>query len=415
MTIDHRTTDAARGVVADDRTPDERFAAMAHRRAVCPVARVAGDDTPWYLATHRAVGAALPEVGHFGGGAGAGDVPDELRSFNGYTEPLHGKVRRVVNGLVAAHRAKAAEPFIRSLAASLADDLAAAAAQPGAEHGIDVAHGFVDRLPCAVIAWLLGWPTDDPVQLYRWTITLCERAMEMAPGSTLCSADLVPDFAAYVDERLDARLALPRDRWPDDGLTHMLTATLDGEPLTRTMIRTQLIFILGAGSETSRDLMAGLLYDLARDPELYARLRADRSLVAGAVEEALRLWSPTQFMVRRCLAPIEIDGHAFDRDDIVLFGIASANRDEAVFADPDRFDVDRPNLHAHLAFGDGPHVCPGAALARLEAAHALHAFLDRFAAIAVAPGGFEPTPIAMFGGPKTLRLVLTPATRHDTV
>jgi cytochrome P450 len=397
------------GVIADDRTPEERLAAMAFRRSACPIAPLDAADGPWYLASHRAVAEALPSVAQFGGAAGSGDVALELRSFNGYPEPLHGQVRRIVNGLVAAHRAKAADPFIREQCAALADELAAAALRPGGAAGVDVAAGFVDRLPCAVIAWLLGWPTDDPVQLYRWTVTLCDRAMEMVPGSSLSSADLCPDFAAYVDERLDARLALDRAQWPDDGLTHMLVATIDGLPLSRTMIRTQLIFLLGAGSETSRDLIGGLLLDLARDPALYARLRADRSLVPAAIEEGLRLWAPTQFMVRRCLASVAIDGQPFAPDDIVLFGLASANRDEQVFAEPDRFDLDRPNGRAHLSFGGGPHVCPGAALARAEAQHALDAFLDRFAALAVAPGGTQPIPIAMFGGPKSLRLVLTPA------
>jgi cytochrome P450 len=244
------------------------------------------------------------------------------------------------------------------------------------------------------------------VQLYRWTVTLCDRAMEMAPGSDLSSADLTPDFAAYVDDRIDERLALPRAHWPEDGLTHILTAEIDGVPLSRVAVRTQLMFLLGAGSETSRDLIGGLLHDLAADPALYARVRADRTLVPAAIEEALRLWAPTQFMVRRCLAPIEISGHELDEGDVVLIGLASANRDETVFADPESFDVDRANLRHHLTFGSGPHVCPGAVLARTEARYAVEAFLDRFEHAAIAPGGFEPIPSAMFCGPKTLRLLL---------
>jgi cytochrome P450 len=401
------TTPLTPSVVDNDATPAQRRAAMTRRRHECPIARVGPEDatSAWYLADYASVAAALPAVHHFGGAAGAGDVAEDLQSFNGLPEPRHGEFRRVINGLVAAHRAREAEPFIAELAAHLVSDVAAVSADAGPD-GTDVMEQFVDPLPCAVIAWLLGWPTDDPVQLYRWTVTLCDRAMEMAPGSSRSSADLCPQFAAYVDDRIDERYALARHAWPDDGLTHMLTADIHGEPLSRTAVRTQLMFLLGAGSETTRDLIGGLLHDLATDASLYRRVREDRALVPVAVEEALRLWAPTQFMVRRCLEPIAIGSHGFESDDVVMFGLASANRDETLFADPDAFDINRPNVRSHLSFGAGPHVCPGAALARAEARIAVNAFLDRFETAEIASGGFQPIPLAMFNGPRSLRLRL---------
>jgi cytochrome P450 len=417
-TTDSATTDSATTAdVLDARaTPEARRAEMARRRAECPIGRLGtGATAPWYLAGYEAVAGVLPEVAHFGGAVGSGDVDDDHRAFNGLPEPEHGRVRRVVNGLVAGHRARQAEPFLRQLSARLADRLAASVPGDGQQNGgddtggVDVMAGFVDHLPCAVTAHLLGWPIDDPVQLYRWTVELCDRAMEMRPGTRLTNADLCPPFATYVDERIAERLARPEDDWPDDGLTYLLRAEIDGRRMTPTFVRTQLIFVLGAGSETSRDLIGGLLYDLARDRPLQDRVRADRSLLAPAVEEALRLWSPTQFMVRRCTGAVTVAGHDFAAGDDVLIGLASANRDESVFRDPDEYRLDRPNPRSHVAFGAGPHVCPGAALARAEAVIALGAFLDRFAAFALAPGGYEPLANAMFGGPRVLRLLLTPA------
>ena len=150
--------------------------------------------------------------------------------------------------------------------------------------------------------------------------------------------------------------------------------------------------------------------ELARDPEFFARLRADRSGIANACEEALRIYSPTQFMVRRCLQAIDIAGHAFSAGDLVLFGLASANRDERHFEEGERFDAQRANARDHLALGAGPHVCLGASLLRLECEVAIGALLDHFEAIELADGpGFEALPTAMFYGPKRLPLRLHPA------
>lgn len=398
-------------VLDSDASREDRYAAMGRRRQACPIGRLDAESS-WYLASYEATAAAIPEVHHFGGAVGAGDVSEEHQGFNGMPEPQHGKVRRVVNGLIAAHRAKTAESFIVDYCTHLVDRVSAVVAS--GDGGVDVMDVFVDHLPPAVVAWLLGWPIDNPVQLYRWSVELCDRAMEMAPGSTMSYADLCPDFAAYVDERIAERMDIPESNWPDDGLSHLLHAEIDGRRLSPTFIRTQVIFLLGAGSETSRNLIGSVLLELARDPELYRRIRKDRELIANTVEEGLRMAPPAQFMVRRCTAPIDIEGHTFEPDDKVIFGIASANRDESVFPQPDEFRVDRPNVRTHLAFGGGPHVCPGAHLARLEARIALNLFMDRFQSVRLAPDGFEPMRSAMFDGPKRLRLELVPDGHHGS-
>jgi cytochrome P450 len=114
---------------------------------------------------------------------------------------------------------------------------------------------------------------------------------------------------------------------------------------------------------------------LARDPALHARLRADPTLLPGAVEEFLRLYSPYRGFARTAVHDTDIGGREIPAGAAVALTYASANRDPAVFDDPDRFVIDRPNIHDHLAFGRGPHFCAGAHLARLELRVALEALV----------------------------------------
>jgi cytochrome P450 len=264
---------------------------------------------------------------------------------------------------------------------------------------------YIDHIPASAICWLTGWDPADARQLYRWTVEVCEKAMNMKPGNSGTIAEMVPEFGQYVEDRVSARMSITRSDWPDDGMTRLLTTEIDGERLSPTAVKTQLLFLLGAGSETSRDMMGLLLHALASDPKLYARVRADRSLLSRATLEALRLCSPTQFMVRRCIKATQVDGHAITEGENVYIGLASANRDEAEWSDPSRFDAFRLNANDHLAFGAGPHVCPGSSLVLLETRIAFNALFDRYDAIeCVKDGPFEPLRTPMFYGPASLPL-----------
>ena len=378
-------------------SPEKRFAAMAEMRAGCPVSKL-DEDGPVYVASRAGCLDALPAIEHFTGGVGAGTDDPEQQTLNGMDEPRHGHVRRVVNTIVASYRAKEVEPFLTELCVDLCAEMTSVEGEP-----VDVMTDYVDLVPSSAICWLMGWPVEDAAQLYRWTYEVTQRAMEMRPGVGTTLGDLHPEFAAYVDERVAARLAADPEQWPDDGLTRLLTEPVEnGQPLTPLGVRTQVMFLLGAGSETSRNMIGGLLWSLMRDPALYRRVRDDRSLVPNAVEEALRIYSPTQFMVRNCVDPLELDGYQVAAGDQVFIGLASANRDEAVFDDPDAFAVDRANARQHLSFGLGPHICPGAYLVRLEGRVAANAFLDAFEHPRLAGEELVPLPNAMFYGPARL-------------
>ena len=383
--------------------PRRRFAAMAELRRSDPVHRM-GEGGPLYLASRAAVADALPRIDCFGGAVGAADVPPDLQSMNGIAEPRHGRIRRIVNGMIGAHKAGAVRPFLEALCAERLDAIDRVAGEP-----VDAMAEYLDHVPSSAICWLTGWDAADAIQLYRWTVEVCEKAMDMKPGNAGTIADMVPAYGAYVEERVNERVALDREAWPDDGMTRLLTTEVEGERLSPTAVKTQLLFLLGAGSETSRDMMGVLLFALASDPELYARIRADRSLLANAVLEALRVASPTQFMVRRCEKATRVDGFEVAEGETVYIGLASGNRDEAFWDDPDRFDIDRPNASEHQAFGGGPHVCPGSFLVRLEADIAVNALLDRYERVELArPGDFEPLRTPMFYGPATLPLRFHP-------
>jgi cytochrome P450 len=136
-------------------------------------------------------------------------------------------------------------------------------------------------------------------------------------------------------------------------------------------------------------------------------LRAERDLLDTAIEESLRHDPPVRFLMRNCHRDIELHGMSLCPGDKVAFGIASANRDESVYTEPHEFLLDRPDPRNHLAFGGGPHICPGASLARLEARVAVNVFLDRVASVRpVAPGRYDEVPVSWAHGPRALEVEL---------
>jgi cytochrome P450 len=170
------------------------------------------------------------------------------------------------------------------------------------------------------------------------------------------------------------------------------------------------MFLVVAGNETTRNLIGNMLATLAADPELYARVRADRSLVPAIVEESLRHDSPVQVLARACTADVAVAGCPLRQGESVVLGIASANRDERRFDAPTEFRVDRADPRDHLAFGAGPHVCPGASLARLEATVALDAFCDRVEAFSTTDGYVpDPNPVFWALGLRSLPVRVAPA------
>ena len=191
-------------------------------------------------------------------------------------------------------------------------------------------------------------------------------------------------------------------------LTRLLHTEVDGERLTDLEMRTQLAFLLMAGNETTRHLIANMLETVCTDPSLLARLRAATDLVPIVVEESLCHDSPIHVLMRDWVTETTIEDTTIPVGVKVAFSLGSANRDERNYDNPDAFRLDRPSARDHLAFGGGPHVCPGAALARLEGRFALEVFLERVEKVDVAEDyRREPVPVFWANGPRRLPVVLT--------
>jgi cytochrome P450 len=197
---------------------------------------------------------------------------------------------------------------------------------------------------------------------------------------------MVTTFATRLAEHT-ARLAerTPTDDVEDaeDLISALLRAAVDGQRLTPEEIVRFCVTLVVAGSETTTFLIGNLLHAMAREPELTTRMRADRTLVNVFVEEAMRVDGPPQRLFRIATRDVEVGGKMIRKGDWVALFFGSANRDPEVFGDPDRFDIDRPNIRQQLSMGHGLHFCLGASLARLEVVAVVNAVLDRYQTIAL--------------------------------
>jgi cytochrome P450 len=375
---------------------------LTHLREQCPVSRTPGGQ--WYIARFDDVIGATKDVSTFVASFRQPGVivPDEEQLISEIAEPRHGQVRRIINSAIAAHRLSRVEPFCTELCNRLLDGILG---RPGP---VDLVTEYVMPVPNNVIAHLLGASPDDYPKWAAWSDEVVQGSWPALNrndrGEGLGGAH--PEFAAYVDALIADRRADPRD----DFVTRLLQAEVDGRRLTDLEARTQLVFLFISGNETTRHLIGNLLWTLANERELFLRLRRDRTLVETAVEESLRHDPPVQFLMRDCRAEHEMYGQQLQPDDKVAFGIASANRDETRFADPHAFRLDRPDPRNHLGFGGGPHICPGATLARLEARVAVGVLLDRVAAVEpLAPARYEDVVVPWAHGPQRLEVRLQPS------
>jgi cytochrome P450 len=377
---------------------------LARLRQECPVSQTASGA--WYLARYGDVLAATKDLETFQASFREPGVvvPPEEQLISEIPEPRHGKIRRIINSAIAQHRIGRVEPFARDLCNQLLDGLLA-------KCGGDLVAEYVTPIPATVIAHLLGADPADHPKFAEWSDAVVQstyatknKREDGDDGEGL--AGVCPEFTDYLDgmvaERRDA--ADP----PDDFVTRLLRTEVDGQRLTDLEMRTQLAFLLMAGNETTRHLIGNMLEVVCADPELFARIQADRDLVATAVEESLRHDPPIHVLMRDCPHGATVDGTEIPAGTKAAFGLASANRDEAMYDEPDAFRLDRPSAREHLAFGGGPHICPGASLARLEGRVALDVFLDRVGTARLADDyRREPVPVFWANGPRTLPVTLS--------
>lgn len=280
--------------------------------------------------------------------------------------PEHTRQRALLNRAFTARVVEALRPRIATRAAALLDELAP-------RGRFDVVADYAFPLTLSVIMELIGIPQHDLERVKAWSLTIAavldyKRTWDvMAEGNRMTR-----EFTAFLAAIVAERRAHPRD----DLITRLLSAGPDEEQLGEEELVSLCVMLLFAGHETTVNLIsigAGLLLE---HDEQRALFMARPDLTNGAIDEALRLHSPIQATTRIAYADVEIDGRLIRRGESVTLLLGSANRDPAVFANPDRFDITRwPNRH--LAFGRGIHYCLGAPLAVAQGGIALHLLHER--------------------------------------
>jgi cytochrome P450 len=274
--------------------------------------------------------------------------------------PAHTKLRNLVNRGFTPRQVARLEPRIRELAR----EIVAAVAPAGR---CDFVTQVAGELPSALIAELMGIPIGDGRKLYELT----ER-MHSA-GNPVDAAGATGEMMSYAAGLRTRKRAAPAE----DIASVLLDAEIDDERLSDLEFDLFFLLLINAGGDTTRNLVASGMLALIRHPEAMAAVRADRSLLPGAIEEMLRFCSPVMQFRRTALRDAVIRGTAIAKGQKVVMFYPSANRDEEVFDEPDRFDI-RRSPNQHVAFGGGgAHFCLGASLARLEIRCLFEAILDR--------------------------------------
>ncbi len=284
--------------------------------------------------------------------------------------PDHTRLRGLVVRGFTPRRVQGLRDSIEELAGAIMDRLAA-------EREVDAIDALAFRLPVDVIGELIGVPPADREQFRP---IVWELAASLEFGVTDEQLDRT-EAAMAVIEGYFRELVSKRRAEPLDDLTSALIAARDGDDaLTEDEMVASLMLIFAAGFETTTNLIGNGLLTLIRHPDQMARVWADPELIPSAVEEILRFEAPVQADARVAFEPVEIDGHLVEKDDFVITFLGAANRDPAVFDDPDSFDVSRePNYP--LSFAAGIHHCLGANLARLEVRVVLEQLARRFSSI----------------------------------
>ncbi len=289
--------------------------------------------------------------------------------------PRHTRVRRLLMGALNQRAIARMEAPLVALVDELIDGLHDEAEPDLIEH-------FAARIPVEVIGNLLDVPHAERGPLRAWSLAILSALEPAPPAAVLARANTaVTEFCDCLRRLVADRRRRPGD--PEaDVLTRLIRGDADGE-LGEAELLHNCIFLLNAGHETTSNLIGNGVHALLTHREQWQRLVAEPALIATAVEELLRFESPLQLNNRRTTAPVVFSGVELPAGSFVTLAIAAANRDPAVFTEPDRLDIARkPNNH--LAFGQGAHACSGMNVARLEGRLAIGALAARLPRLALA-------------------------------
>lgn len=295
-----------------------------------------------------------------------------LPTMNSTDPPAHTRLRKFVSRAFTPRAMTAWQAAINEVADKLVDDMLA-------RGRTDVVTDLAKPLPNRLIAMMLGIPAPDHARFLEWSDAAVEGAFAPLTLRGLALTMRSGRATMAMHRNLDP-LITQRRRAPGDDLISMMAGPEGDDALSDAEVFWSASMLVGAGSETTANLLSGLFLTLAQQPEVYARLRENPELIPAAVDEQLRLVSPVQGFYRTASRDYTVGANTIPAGARVLLLFAAANRDPRHYADPDTFDLDRKSSD-HVAFGGGVHYCLGTHLSRMEVGRVLMRLLPRVDAI----------------------------------
>jgi cytochrome P450 len=367
----------------DDLPGRELHRRLAELRERSPVGEVSLAGQPsWLIAGHEALTLAFRDEAAFPAGEWYRRViePTQGRTFESMEGAEHLLYRRLATPAFRSRSVDRMEASgIEALAHELLDVL------PGAGD-LDLMEAFVARFPFLMISRVLGIPTERETEFVGWALGILR---------------FDPKAARQFTEYLRPVLAERRRHPGEDVLSELLQAEVHGQKLGEEEVLSHIRLLFSAGGTTTHDALGNLLHTLLTHPEELDAIRRSPDRMALACEELLRWEPPVAVLPRLCLTGTNLCGVSIPPESSVLFAIAAANRDPAVFPDPDLFDPDR-RTKDKLTFGLGSHSCPGLHMARANIRIAAQAILDRYSVLELSDEEAARPRGTTLRGPRTL-------------
>ncbi|NNH69720.1 cytochrome P450 [Nocardia uniformis] len=322
--------------------------------------------------------------------------PVEPPSMLTIDPPDHTRIRKSVSAAFTPRAVGRLRDRVESVTVELLDALPS-------NGSADLIASYAAQIPIAIISEMLGFPDSDREHFLRWGDKVSPLLdLGLSWGAWRTAAMATQQMDRYLDGHIDRLRREPGD----DILSSLVTAgNLDDRELKATAT-----LLMGAGFETTVNLIGNAVVQLLPRPRQLEQLVDDPELWPQAVEEVLRFDPPVQTTARQALCDIDIDGRTMRRGTAVVLSLAGANRDPKMFDDPNSFDINRPNAQQHLTFSSGIHTCLGASLARMEATYALRSLFERFPDLRLA-GTPELRPLFTLHGYSHLPVHLGPRAR----
>jgi cholest-4-en-3-one 26-monooxygenase len=292
------------------------------------------------------------------------DLSGQRESLIGMDPPEHVKYRRLVQPVFTPRMVREIEPKIRAHAKRIVDEIAE-------KDSCEFVEALASELPLILICELMGIPLEDRRKVFEWSNRLIATDDEEFGAKNDGQAAAI-ELYTYANALAEEKKANPDDTL----ISKMINGEVDGEKITEHHFNSFMVLLSVAGNETTRNGTSHIMRLLSDHPDEYQRLRENRELLPSAIEECMRMAPPVIQFRRTAMVDTEIRGQKIKQGDKLVMFYPSANRDEEVFEDPDRFDITRdPN--PHLTFGIGEHFCLGANLAKMQLACIFDELLDR--------------------------------------